>query len=264
MHEGTEDRAFEEDPAPAAAQAGPLIVDLEGYEGPLDVLLALTREHKVDITKISILALAEQYLAFIERARDLRLEVAADYLVMAAWLAYLKSRLLLPEAEGDDEPTAREMAAMLAFRLARLEAMRTAGEALMTGNRAGRDVFYRGAPEGIRLIRHSRYQCSLFELLKAYAEHREVQGSAEALRLRRDAIYPVEQAIERLSQLLGALPDWSSLRTFLPPGLRDRFAVRSATASTFAAALELTKQGKVRLRQGSHFGPIYVRRVSPP
>jgi len=264
MHEQTEAAAFEEDPAPGLGAAGPLIVDLEGYEGPLDVLLTLARDQKVDVTKISILALAEQYLDFIERAHDLRLEVAADYLVMAAWLAYLKSRLLLPEAEGEDEPSAQEMADLLAYRLRKLEAMRTAGEALMAGNRAGRDVFFRGRPEGIRLIRRSLYECSLFELLKAYAEHREVQGSAEVLRLRRDAIYPIEQAIRRLSQLLGALPDWSSLQAFLPQGLRGRYTVRSATASTFAAALELAKQGKLQLRQGSHFGPLYVRRIARP
>lgn len=238
----------------------PLIVDLDGYEGPLDVLLALARDHKVDLKTLSILALAEQYLIFINEARRLRLELAADYLVMAAWLAYLKSRLLIPESHDDDEPSGEEMAARLAFQLQRLEAMRDVSARLMSRERMGYEVFTRGRPEGIRVIRNSVYDLSLYELLKAYADQTVRKGSDEPLRLRRDFITSVEDALNRLEEILGRMPDWTVLQTFLPANMLNPLETRSATASTFAASLELAKQGRVKLRQGQAFGPIYLRK----
>ncbi len=240
--------------------SSPLIVDLDGYEGPLDVLLALARDQKVDLIKISILALAEQYLVFINEARRLRLELAADYLVMAAWLAYLKSRLLIPDTSGDDEPSGEEMAARLAFQLRRLEAMRDVSARLMSRERTGYDVFLRGNPEGIRVVRNSVYDVSLYELLKAYADQTVRKGTDEPLRLRRDFITSVEEALNRLEEVLGRMPDWTILQNFLPGGLANPLETRSATASTFAASLELAKQGRVKLRQGQAFGPIYLRK----
>ena len=240
--------------------SSPLIVDLDGYEGPLDVLLALARDQKVDLKKISILALAEQYLIFINEARRLRLELAADYLVMAAWLAYLKSRLLIPDTGDDDEPSGEEMAARLAFQLRRLEAMRDVSARLMSRERMGYEVFTRGKPEGIRVIRNSVYDVSLYELLKAYADQTVRKGIAEPLRLRRDFITSVEDALHRLEEVLGRMPDWTVLQSFLPANLVGSLETRSATASTFAASLELAKQGRLKLRQGQAFGPIYLRK----
>ena len=238
---------------------GAFVVDVDGYEGPLDLLLNLAREQKVDLTRISILELANQYLEFVEQARHVRLELAAEYLVMAAWLAYLKSRLLLPEPDTE-EPSGEEMAARLSFQLQRLDAMREAAEALMGNSRVGIDVFQRGAPEGVTVIRNTAFECSLFDLLKAYATHRESRGSSQPLRLRRDQVFAIERALGNLRDMLGAMPDWTTLQTFLPPGLVEPFAMRSATASTFAASLEMVKQGQVEIRQSETFGPIYLRR----
>src|SRR5277367_5430604 len=176
MAEATE--LFETEREGKRPQQGELVVDLDGYEGPIDVLLALAREQKVDLTHISILQLADQYLAFISAARSLRLEIAADYLVMAAWLAYLKSRLLLPEPQPDDEPSGAELAAALAYQLQRLEAMQQAGARLMARPQLGRDVFRRGAPEGVPIVKHAQYEATLFELLKAYGEGRSRADSA--------------------------------------------------------------------------------------
>jgi len=259
----TSDDAFEQT-APIAEAAAPLVLDLDGYEGPLDVLLALAREQKVDLKRISILQLAEQYLAFIAVVGRVQLEIAADYLVMAAWLAYLKSRLLLPEPEADDEPSGAEMAERLAFQLRRLEAIREAGARLMSRHRIGQDMFLRGAPEGVTVIKTSIFDLSLFELLKAYANHKISRGSGEPLRLRRSAVYSVEDALSRLGDMLGRMPDWSMLQSYLPPGIADAFALRSAVASTFVASLEMTKQGKIQLRQGQAFGPIYLRKQYGP
>ncbi len=240
--------------------ATPLVVDLEGYEGPLDVLLALARNQKVDLTRISILDLAEQYLAFISEARRLRLEIAADYLVMAAWLAYLKSRLLLPEPEDDDELSGPEMAARLTFQLQRLEAMREAATRLMARDRVGRDVFARGMPEGVRVIRTTDYECSLFELLSAYAEQRtRTPGPPLSLPLGR--IYSVEEATERLGRMLGHMPNWERLEGFLPPEFRHGPEYRSAVAATLSASLEMAREGRLDVRQGQMFGPIYLRRI---
>jgi len=243
----------------AGNPAVPLVVDLEGYEGPLDVLLALARTQKVDVTRISILALAEQYLAFIAEARRLSLEIAADYLVMAAWLAYLKSKLLLPDPDEDgDEPSGPEMAARLTWQLKRLEAFRKAGADLMVRDRLGRDVFKRGEPEGIRLIRNSTYEVTLFELLWAYVIQKESKGDSEInLPIRR--IFTIENALNRLSELLGKLPSWERLEAFLPPELRHGPGARSALASTLSASLEMAKEGTVSLKQGETFGPIYLK-----
>lgn len=241
-----------------------LHLNLQGFEGPLDLLLGLARDQKVDLRQISILQLAEQYLAYIAAARRIRLEIAADYLVMAAWLAYLKSRLLLPEQERPEEegPSAEEQAANLAFQLRRLEAMRQASERLLAMNQLGRDIFMRGQPEGIRIIRKSVYACEYRDLLKAYGDFLASRGSSEVLTLRaaRRNVFSVEEALERLSRLIGQIPDWTTLQSFLPSELTDPFAQRSALASTFNATLEMAKQGQIELRQAQTFGPIYLRR----
>ncbi|MBK18869.1 MAG: segregation/condensation protein A [Rhodospirillaceae bacterium] len=248
---------FEVDDRPAGP-GGALVVDLEGYEGPIDMLLVLARQQKVDLLNISILELAEQYLAFIEEARRLRLEIAADYLVMAAWLAYLKSRLLLPADEEDEEPTGPEMAEALAFQLRRLEAMQQAGSKVMELPRLGRDVFPRGAPEGVKVIRTPVYDLSLYELLRAYGDHQS-KGKAGPLEIAPTEIYSVDDALERLGRVLGKIPDWTTLEGFLPESIKDNVIYRSAISSTFVASLELAKSGELELRQSGTFGPIYVR-----
>ncbi len=238
------------------------VLNLDAFEGPLDVLLTLAREQKVDLRRISILALAEQYLAFIAELRKVRIEVAADYLVMAAWLAYLKSRLLIPEAEKEGEPSGADMAARLALQLQRLEAMRKAAEQLMQRDQMGLAMFLRGKPEGVRVIRKSIYNATLYELLKAYAEFRASKGSGEVLTMKmaRRRIVSVEEALARLRNMIGQIPDWATLQAFLPAELDDPFTVRSALASTFNASLEMAKQGLIELKQVQTFGPIYIRR----
>jgi segregation and condensation protein A len=247
----------DEDVAPTVLRAT-FVVDLDGFEGPLDLLLTLARQQKVDLTQISILQLAEQYLGYIEEARRIRLEIAADYLVMAAWLAYLKSRLLLPEPEGEDEPSGEELAARLQFQLQRLQAMRAAAEKLMARARLGLDVFQRGMPEGISVLRQSVWDCQLYELLRAYAD--QVQGApVTALSVRPPAPMTIEEALQRLRRMIGDMPDWASLEALLPPGLRSGFDRRSAVASTFTASLELAKAGQLQLRQRQPFGPILIK-----
>src|SRR5437764_3103108 len=216
------------------------VLDLDGYEGPIDVLLTLARDQKVDLRKISILDLADQYLAFIARARQLRLEIAADYLVMAAWLAYLKSRLLLPEPEGEGEPTGVELAAALAFQLQRLQAMREAGARLMARPQLGREIFPRGAPERFRVITRPVYSATLYDLLKAYGTHsgRRHQG---ALHILATDLYSMDDALKRLSGLIGKAMDWTALASFLPAGLVDGLVRRSAIAATFAASLAMVR-----------------------
>jgi len=238
-----------------------LVVDLEGYEGPIDVLLTLAREQKVDLTKISILRLADQYLAFIAAARSLKLEIAADYLVMAAWLAYLKSRLLLPQPPGQGEPSADELVAALAHRLQRLEAMQQAGSQLFARPLLGRDVFRRGAPEGLPRKFIPLYDTSIYELLKAYGTGRE-RHDASVLQIAPAELYSMDDALQRLSRVVGHVPEWRTLMSFLPARLGDALVRRSAIASTFAASLELVRSGKIQLRQEIAFGPIYLR--SPP
>jgi segregation and condensation protein A len=243
--------------APAAAGAE-FVVDLEGFEGPIDLLLSLAREQKVDLAKISILALAEQYLAYVQRARDLKLELAADYLVMAAWLAYLKSRLLLPEAPGDDEPSGAELAEALALRLRRLAAIRRAAEELLTRPRLGHERWPRGCPEGIAVRHKSRFRLALHELLQAYVDQR-LRTTEQKLTLVRAPVFRVEDAIRRLTRMLGG-PDWQSLLIYLPPGLSDELLRRSALAAHLGACLELARDGVIELSQAAPFGPIYVRR----
>ncbi len=236
-----------------------LVVDVDGYEGPLDLLLDLARSQKIDLARISILQLAEQYLAFIAGARRLSIELAADYLVMAAWLAYLKSRLLLPEVEDEDAPTGPELAARLSFQLRRLEAMREVAGRLMDRDRLGRDVLQRGQPEGIRVVRNSVYEVSVFELLRAYANHRGRAADAP-LSIAERQLYSMEQAHERLRRVLGGLPGWERLEAFLPPEIKGTLLYRSAVSATFGASLEMARQGRVELRQARTFGPVYVRR----
>lgn len=237
-----------------------LVVDVGGFEGPLDLLLALARTQKVDLTKISILALAEQYLAFISQAKNLRLELAADYLVIAAWLAYLKSRLLLPDTgESEEEPTGEELAAQLAFRLRRLEAMRAAADKLMARNRLGREVFARGNPEGFRVLRSAQYEATVFDLLKAYAQHRR-RKATNTLRYTRPAAWAIKDARKNLERLLGMSLDWAPLDTLLVAFAPGDEARTTAIASTFGASLELAREGALELRQARPFAPLFMRR----
>jgi segregation and condensation protein A len=250
-----------DEPRRPVADGDAFVLELDGFEGPLDVLLALAREQKVDITRISILALAEQYLAFIQQARALRLDLAADYLVMAAWLAYLKSKLLLPQTKGEDEPSGAEMAEALAFQLRRLEAVRDVVKRLMARPQKGVDFFVRGTVEELPVSTRTVYQVSLFELLKGYADQKRRKGS-EVLAIRERAeIFSVEEALRRLQGLIGRTPDWATLASFLPEGLRPGLNRRSAVAASFAAALELVKSGQAAMRQERPFGPIFVRRA---
>ena len=240
-----------------------LVLDLDGYEGPIDLLLALAREQKVDLAKLSILALADQYLAFIAAQRRLRLEIAADYLVMAAWLAYLKSRLLLPEPPSeDDAPSAAQLAASLAHRLQLLAAMQRAGTALMAGPQIGREFFLRGRPEGLPLVDRPVYALTLYELLSAYGEGYR-RSNAQILTIAPPAFHSLDEALRQLARFVGHVPEWRELAAFLPAELRGAVFRRSALASTFAATLELTRAGRVELRQDRAFGPIYLRSATP-
>jgi segregation and condensation protein A len=240
-----------------------LVVDLDGFEGPISLLLMLAREQKVDLTRISVLALADQYLSFISSAHRLELELAADYLVMAAWLAYLKSRLLLPDPPEDDEPSGAELEAALRFRLQRLEAMQKAVRRLFDLPLLGRDMFARGAPEGLRVTVRPAYGASLHDLLASYAEHRR-RGTASVLRIEAPTYHSVDDALRRLSGLLGMTLDWRRLQAFLPPQAQDGPLFRSALAATFVASLELAKTGHIELKQEARFGPIFIRAARPP
>jgi segregation and condensation protein A len=241
-----------------AAEA--LIVDVDGFEGPLDLLLMLSRSQKVDLRKVSVLQLAEQYLGFVERARALRIELAADYLVMAAWLAFLKSRLLLPPEPGDEGPSAEDLAAHLAFQLERLAAMREAAAQLMGRDQLGRDFFARGLPEDVTHHRKVIYTATLLDLMRAYAMIR-TKDEFRPFVLDREHVYTMEQALERMRGLIGYAGDWAALTSFLPDGWNvTPMARRSAMAAHFAAVLELAKRGAVTLRQGETFAPIELRR----
>ena len=248
---------FEEQAPRTPRDDDQLQLDLEGFEGPIDVLLQLARDQKVDVTRLSILALAEQYLEFIREARQLRLELAADYLVMAAWLAYLKSRLLLPAPEDDEEPSGAELAAALKFQLQRLQAMQDAGARLMARPRLGSEIFVRGEPAPLRLVTTARYHATLYDLLKAYATN-HVRVQASNLQIEPLNLYSIDEALQRLGNLVGAAPGWRTLVSFLPADLRGGLIWRSAVASTFAASLELCREGKLRIRQDGAFGPIYL------
>ena len=240
-----------------------LFVNIEGYEGPLDILLELARKQKVDLRRISILALVEQYLAFIEAAKARRLELAADYLVMASWLAFLKTKLLLPApTEAEDEPTADEMAARLAFQLQRLEAMRASCVKLFALPQMGEAVFGRGAPTGVEVSRTRVWRADLYDLLKAYARQR-VAGAQRDYSPAPPAVFSIEEARARLARILGDIPDWVDLRAIAPQEKVD-VPPSSVIASALNAALEFAKAGRMELRQLGNFEPIYVRRRDEP
>lgn len=241
-----------------AAEA--LIVDVDGFEGPLDLLLQLSRTQKVDLMKISVLHLAQQYLVFVERAKELRIELAADYLVMAAWLAFLKSRLLLPPDPTDEGPSGEELAAHLAFQLQRLEAMREAAAKLMARDQKGRDFFVRGIPEEVQRRRQVTYTATLLDLMQAYARVR-TKDEFRPFVMDREAILSMEQALEQMRYLIPYAVEWADLSSYLPEGWElDPKKRRSATAATFAASLELVKEGYMEIRQGETFAPIQLRR----
>lgn len=236
-----------------------LIVDVDGFEGPLDLLLTLARTQKVDLRRVSVLQLAEQYLGFVERARSLRIELAADYLVMAAWLAYLKSRLLLPPDPADQGPSAEDLAAQLAFQLERLAAMREAAARLMARDRLGRDRFARGLPEDVAVRRSVTFTATLLDLMRAYARIR-TKDEFRPYTMDRDDVFTMEQALDRLRGLVGGVLAWTDLASFLPDGWTSPARRRSATAAHFAAVLELAKSGQIELRQARTFAPISLRR----
>ena len=243
-------------PAAAATEDAALYLELDGWEGPLDLLLDLARRQKVDLRRISILALVDQYLTYIEQAAALRLELAADYLVMAAWLAYLKSALLLPRDEQAD-PSPEELALRLQLRLQRLAAMRDAAARLMGRDRLGRDVFRRGAPEGLRIDRKARWQCDWFALVQAYGQVKA--RTQPVVHLVRDRmVMTLDSALSRVSSMLGVNIDWMELKDFLPPHADPKLR-RSALASSFVAALELARRGKAELQQEQTFGPLMLR-----
>lgn len=255
------DPDFEEDPAPGGLTGTELVVSLTAFQGPLDVLLDLARRQKVDLLKVSVLELAEQYLVFVAEAKQRDLELAAEYLVMAAWLAYLKSRLLLPPDETDeDEVSPEEMARRLALRLKRLEAMRRAADDLWALDLTGRDVFVRGAPEGVRIVRDGTYAASLYDLLDAYARLKRKQRRAAPVRVQTRKRFGIDEALIRLRRVIGDVPDWTVLSTFLPEDMADPVLYREAVASTLVAALEMARHGQVELRQGAPFAPLYLKR----
>lgn len=242
----------------AETEPDTLTLDIDGWEGPLDLLLALARSQKVDLRQLSILQLVDQYLTYVNEARELKLELAADYLVMAAWLAYLKSALLLPR-DPEIEPSPEEMALRLQLRLERLSAMREAGARLVARDRLGRDVFMRGAPEGLKTVRKSRWQAEIYDLIAAYGQ---ISARTRPV-MHIVAVRPVmtlEDAIQRVSELIGQRIDWSTIESFLPEDASGSYR-KSALASSFVAALELAKQGRVEIRQKSAFAPLYLRGI---
>ena len=245
------------------AEETPFLVETGGFEGPLDLLLELARRQKVDLHKISILALAEQYLAFVAGARDMRLELAADYLVMAAWLAYLKSRLLLPAPPSAGEPDGADLAAALALRLARLEAIRKAAAALQERPAMGRDMFARGAPEAIGGPAGEGWHASLYDLLTAYASQRQRHALARVT-LHARVVWSIAQARAALERIGGRALDWSALDGFLMQYCLTPQLRRTVRASTFSAALEMVREGRLQLRQDAHFAPLWVRAPARP
>ncbi len=238
--------------------ADALVIDVDGFEGPLDLLLHLARNQKVDLARISILALAEQYLVFVDRARKLRLELAADYLVMAAWLAFLKSKLLIPKIPGEDGESGEELAAALQFRLKRLEAMRDAAARLVNRNRLGRDVMARGMPEIVVLEKQTTYQASLYDLLTAYAIQRQRQAITN-VRIARRTVWSLQDARDLLTRLVGRMRDWTALDRFLIDYMTTPQERATAIASSFAASLEMVREGMLEIRQEEAFAPIYLR-----
>lgn len=254
---------FDLSPVDTEDDAGPVVgsfvVDLDGFEGPIDVLLQLARDQKVDLVHISILQLADQYLGFVAEARKHNLELAADYLVMAAWLAFLKSRLLLPDMTTEEEPSGEEMASALQYQLRRLQAMQNSGQALIDRLRLGRDFMGRGQPERFKPREVEILDATLYDLLKAYGDQQRRKNAHEPMQIEAFEIYTVEDALMRLRRLVGGTPDWQNLWSFLPDDLKGALLTRSAVASTFAASLEMAKEGKVSIRQSGSFGPIFVQ-----
>jgi segregation and condensation protein A len=259
---------FESELGERASTDPALVVDVEGFEGPLDLLLTLARQQKVDLAKISVLALAEQYLAFIEAARQLRLELAADYLVMAAWLAYLKSRLLLPEMAAPEGPTAEDMANALAWRLKRLEAFREVAGKLMERPQLKRDVFDRGDPEPIADIKHPQWNATLYDLLSAYARQRQ-QSALGHVRFKQRTVWSLAEAREALERLIGSAGDWSTLDQYLVSYLVAQYLVSylvepsmraTVLASSLAATLELVREGVIEVHQHQAFAPVFLRK----
>jgi segregation and condensation protein A len=253
---------FEQNSVEAGGEAS-FVVDVEGFEGPLDLLLDLARRQKVDLHKISVLALAEQYLEFVEAARSLRLELAADYLVMAAWLAYLKSRLLLPQAAKDEEPAAAELAEALQMRLRRLEAIRAAAEALVNRPRLGRDIFMRGQPERIEAGGAPQWRASLYDLLSAYASRRQKHALARVT-LKQRFVWSLAQARGELEKLAGQALDWTVLDTFLIAFCSSPEIARTIRASSLSAALEMAREGAILLRQDEPFAPLWIKSKASP
>ncbi len=258
-----EEAAFETEFSERASDEPALVVDVEGFEGPLDLLLMLARQQKVDLAKISILALADQYLAFIEEARRLRLELAADYLVMAAWLAYLKSRLLLPEAATPEGMTAEEMANALAMRLKRLEAIRDAAQKLFDRPQLGRDVFARGQPEPIAHIKHPQYTATLYDLLTAYASQRQ-KTALSHVRMAKRAVWSLAEAREALERLVGMASDWTRIDEYLIAYIVEPSQRATVMASSFASALELVREGMAEIHQQEPFAPLFMRKRETP
>ena len=253
---------FEEDTLSVTERlaAEALIVDVDGFEGPLDVLLMLSRTQKVDLRKISVLQLARQYLVFVEKAKTLRIELAADYLVMAAWLAFLKSRLLLPPDPSEEGPSGEELAAHLAFQLERLQAMRDAAARLMARDQMGREFFARGQQEDVMRVRTVTYSATLLDLMQGYARIR-TRDEFRPFVMDRDNVFTMEQALERMRPLIGFAGAWTDITSYLPQGWEsDPVRRRSATAATFAASLELVKEGHMEIRQSDMFAPIQLRR----
>lgn len=250
------DEDFEERPV---RHSDELRLNLDGWEGPLDLLLNLARAQKVDLAQISILQLVEQYLTYLAEARALKLEIAADYLVMAAWLAYLKSCLLLPK-DPEQDPSPEEIALKLQLRLQRLDAMREAGARLLGRDRTGRDVFLRAAPEGLRLIRKAAWQVRAFDLFQAYGVVRaRTQPAMHVVHAR--AVMTLDEALERVGKMIGMALDWTFLETFLPVTEDAQFR-RSCLASSFLAALELAKRGTLEIAQDEPFAPIRLKRAA--
>ena len=235
-----------------------LIVNLDGYEGPLDVLLILAKSQKVDLMQISILQLTEQYLVFIAKVRERNLELAADYLVMAAWLAYLKSNLLIPREESGEELSAEEMAERLKLQLKKLEAIRQVSEKLMNLPRLGSDFFERGMPEGIRLIRTPEYYSSLYDLMKSYADQR-YKTAYSSMTIERPPVYAMEDALVRLQRMIGSVPEWTRLETFLPREYSTGKGARTGVAGTLAASMELVREGLIEVQQLMPFGPVFIK-----
>lgn len=252
------DRLWEDQGAPPALGEPELMIDVAGFEGPLDLLLHLARHQRVDLSRISILALAEQYLKFVESARAVRLELAADYLVMAAWLAFLKSKLLIPKQPGDDGESGEELASVLQFRLKRLEAMRDAAGRLVNRNRLGRDFFARGMPEIVVVEKSNRYAASLYDLLTAYAIQRQQQAT-NTVHIARRGVWSLKEARTILLRLIGTVKEWTALDAFLIDYLTTPAERATVIASTFAASLELVREGRIEMRQDKAFSALYMR-----